>query len=451
MKITNIIVIMVVIELLINMNVNSAGFRNTSNTNKSTQIAAVASVSWMKDGNYADGNEIKYSNTYRKIFKDGDYLYPRVKIIPTTQPVLIPNTIQVKISLVRFDINQRQFNDGEKDFALTLQSNQPDANGAYTFYPSFRIKISSNPETGVYYKVISGNVVSIYDFPIVSGSDGVKEYLTVDTADNSLSGIINGNRYTSRTSDSENFKFGVKRGEGRDLNYVDYMTGDYIGNLDFFKTAGLELLSLEVNDTFVTDSGVRNKRANLLIANQADVLYYSGHGDSKTNSIYYINDVNKHTACTVGDFDTKSNWNDDLDVLVIAGCSVLNIRSLTQSPDLSVDGNNGQVWAEHCMSVDTYDGAHLKALCGYYGSAPADLTPYNDTDLPNNYTTKIARKFSETLLDNNNYSNTLEAWRDAHEQIIITRFNWCALDNQRNYWYCKDNGFGMREVVCTLY
>lgn len=119
----------------------------------------------------------------------------------------------------------------------------------------------------------------------------------------------------------------------------------------FFKAAGAEVLS-------VSYGGVQSARREIM--NQADYFYYSGHGH--------------HRWGTVDDFepgDVADYWRKDLDCVIFAGCSVLDINDYNNN-FLSRSGvwdpedhtaSPGRKWAEVRGPV---------SFLGYAYTAPRD-------------------------------------------------------------------------------
>lgn len=120
----------------------------------------------------------------------------------------------------------------------------------------------------------------------------------------------------------------------------------------FFKAAGAEVLS-------ITYGGVQAAKRQVM--NQADYFYYSGHGH--------------HRSGMVDDFKPdviSDHWKKDLDCVIFAGCSVLDINDYNNN-FLNLEGNwdpedhaasPGKLWASKGPSI----------LLGYNYYAPQDST-----------------------------------------------------------------------------
>ena len=113
----------------------------------------------------------------------------------------------------------------------------------------------------------------------------------------------------------------------------------------FLKAAGCEVVS-------VTYDNISSDKRQVM--NQSDYLYFSGHGDHYNNSIQ-------------GGFkpsDAADYWKKDLDVAIIAGCSVLDINDYNGNYDGSAEHtfSPGKAWEQTGPGV----------LLGYAYVAPGD-------------------------------------------------------------------------------
>ena len=173
----------------------------------------------------------------------------------------------------------------------------------------------------------------------------------------------------------------------------------------FFKAAGCELVTASFN-------GKASSRRQIM--NQADILYYSGHGNGATGGIN-----RGFTPSRLGEY-----WKRDLNCVVISGCSVLNIaghriksfgrttrfkRWLRNQEDRSV----GTSWET------TADAIFL----GYCYTAPLDSQG----------ATAIATVFVNGVKGG---KSCLQAWKDANDRDAGR--NACAIDctiTPHEFWY----------------
>jgi len=180
--------------------------------------------------------------------------------------------------------------------------------------------------------------------------------------------------------------------------------------LRFLKAAGVEKIR-------VFDPHRPSVKHELPIKNQADILYYSGHGSSASGGLTSC--LDKSPVC-VSDINPSANWNEDLDYFIIAGCSVLK-----------PDSTNGFAWGNETLKKNV-----LKGLCGYYGSAPSDVKGVS---------IRIAKSFITylTTIQPPNYSNdrVLNAWLEANRNnnaLGIVYNSSCYWKVKRRSWPLKD-------------
>jgi len=209
-------------------------------------------------------------------------------------------------------------------------------------------------------------------------------------------------------SDSEAVPYGAERGKGRAA--ADEARGVLPANLEYLQAAGVEFL-------VVSSAADPTKKDKVPAKNQADLLYFSGHGIVDSGVIYNYGAMD-HVG--VGDIDPAANWADDLDCFTIAGCSVLQIYSITNTVVAGSTASPGVEWANRCLMGRT-PGGHLKALCGYYGAAPAD-----SGGVPQ----QVA-----AALTSSNASGAVwaQAWKDANNSVVNTY--WAAMDSTYYYWH----------------
>ena len=112
----------------------------------------------------------------------------------------------------------------------------------------------------------------------------------------------------------------------------------------FFKAAGCEVVTAEYG-------GFTSLKRQIM--NQADIFYYSGHGHHDVNNL-----DGGFTPTMV-----QGWWNKDLKVIVISGCSVLDINDY--------NGNYGD--SSHMASPGkAWEATGPDVLLGYNYSAPGD-------------------------------------------------------------------------------
>ena len=177
----------------------------------------------------------------------------------------------------------------------------------------------------------------------------------------------------------------------------------------FFKAAGVEVLS-------VTYGGVRSARRQIM--NQADFFYYSGHGH--------------HRWGAVDDFDPSAvagYWMRDLDCVIFAGCSVLDINDYNNN-----FLNPAGVWdsEDHAASPGKlWAAVGPKVLLGYNYYAPQDSS-------------RAPERIMRSWLDLRQTMGDVDAWmkandnRNGHNACTIQ----CIDDSHIRYGYFKrEKGF----------
>lgn len=179
---------------------------------------------------------------------------------------------------------------------------------------------------------------------------------------------------------------------------------------DFIRCAGFEKLS------FSFESGNKKISSELLIKNQAQIFYYSGHGWGD-GSIY-----NGYTHFHPDNGFRAGDWRDGLLMAIFSSCSVLDIMNVHNRKFTHI-GNftlcPGEYWAK-ASGPDVY-------LLGYNWST-------FEGKPPNAFDTRVIRSFLSRL----GKEDTIKAWMNANysnkEPIAA-----CAIFNH-NYYYMNGSG-----------
>ncbi|MET9272064.1 FAD-dependent oxidoreductase [Kribbella sp. NPDC003557] len=194
-------------------------------------------------------------------------------------------------------------------------------------------------------------------------------FLTLDATHNEVATVVR----AGGTSDAafRSALAATSRGSGTQPSSTGASTGAEAGEVPdamaLFRAGGVEVAELTVRPrpNWRTPAAVRR-----LIRSPADIFYYSGHGLSSSGMLAI-----ETTGAACGSAGTFVNWlgpadlarawpaGMDLDVLVIAGCSVLKIDT-SKSPATGP----GVAWARLLNT----QGGPLVALLGYQGKAPCD-------------------------------------------------------------------------------
>ena len=158
----------------------------------------------------------------------------------------------------------------------------------------------------------------------------------------------------------------------------------------FFKAGGVEIITAECC------SGVSDKRQ---LMNQADYFYYSGHGFIATGAVY-----------PGGPSDVIDYWDKDLDVVIFAGCSVLDIN----------DYNNNTNGAAHLASPgEQWEPTGPALFLGYNWKAPTDL--------------QNSDGIISSWLSNRGSLGNIGAWEEANDNM--NGHNACAIEAGSTYYY----------------
>lgn len=143
-------------------------------------------------------------------------------------------------------------------------------------------------------------------------------------------------------------------------NQLDWNPPEFVSHKTFLQSAGAEIVSIKTC----------GKITKGLLMNQAGLFYYSGHGFSGSSWSdgpgFLINGL--ESACGR---DIGSYWSADLDAVVLAGCSIVNINNMVANESPSyyppLIGPN----------VGYYPGLYMNQLgpefiLGYGHAAPSD-------------------------------------------------------------------------------
>ena len=176
----------------------------------------------------------------------------------------------------------------------------------------------------------------------------------------------------------------------------------------FLKAAGCEIIT-------VSYAGVDSCRRQIM--NQADVLYYSGHGLHR----FALLDEDYGPSAFSG------RWNKDLDCLVVSGCSILDINDYNNSFALDPEdhvASPGKLW----------EAVGPNVMLGYNYYAPAD---------EGGASARIVR----TWLMLRSPLGDVDAWMQANANNVA--WNACAIIKNQKYVYFKKivRGFWLKREI----
>ena len=234
-----------------------------------------------------------------------------------------------------------------------------------------------------------------------NNSDGVNEMAWMDMADL-------GSGSDQNLEDSEIFArlaFSDRGKASRDSSLTLASVPPYsMPTESYFKAAGRELISATYDD---------RKSAERQIMNQADYFYFSGHGNHFNGSVQ-------------GGFTpamAQAYWGKDLDVAVIAACSVLDIN----------DYNGNYKNAAHTLSPGkAWESVGPTNLLGYAYVAPADAGG-------------APKRIMQSWIDNRGVLGDVGAWMKANADNKA--WNACAIIKNQQYLYFRKRLFSRRELT----
>ncbi|MBU1599031.1 hypothetical protein KKG61_02825 [bacterium] len=252
---------------------------------------------------------------------------------------------------------------------------------------------------------------------VATGEDEVDEFASADITE---------------PNDSDTFAAGMSpkknMGEARKEGDEDKMTPSV--NLAFMQSAGIEKLTAIYGDTSDT----------AFCKNQADWFYYSGHGYCRDLWWWWIpwlppEEPERQTEIRIyegdkkklfGYKDAQGKWNENLDTVIFAACSVLDVNDY--------NGNYNDDWwplPEQGPSDKIFPGEKWatvgpKHLLGYNYYAP--LGPIIDTEIINRWLGYLP------------IMGRTRAWLEANAKVAMEEEgkgrHACAI-NEMSYWYLK--------------
>ena len=229
-------------------------------------------------------------------------------------------------------------------------------------------------------------------------SDSVTEKAWYDSGSTALGS-------ESTLADGQAFDAGMSaESRGQSTSYGNLNSSPPNSPLDesFILSAGREIITAECC------SGVSDKRQ---IMNQADYFYYSGHGTA--NGF-----LNAGGGISILHSDVAPYWqNNDLDIVVIAGCAVLDINDYNENGAFIPGAGQlypGEYWEQTGPDI----------LLGYNYLAPNDL--------------QNSDGIISSWLSNRGSLGNIEAWREANYNS--NGRNACAIEAGANYYYFHKGG-----------
>jgi hypothetical protein len=156
-----------------------------------------------------------------------------------------------------------------------------------------------------------------------NGSDSIMEFATCDTAlpTDTLSNWTDSDNFATNILAYGYHERGRARGAGNGglpgtkppSNLTEYSKLEARANNQFLKQGGVDLIRFELTKAGTTVATSETRQ----IRDQADWFYYSGHGHHNNAKLATLD-------AEIGPGDVQ--WDEGMDVAIIAGCSVLDIK-----------------------------------------------------------------------------------------------------------------------------
>ena len=170
----------------------------------------------------------------------------------------------------------------------------------------------------------------------------------------------------------------------------------------FFQAAGRELAVIRVCET---NSPIRQ------LENQADYFYFSGHG------LHSGGMLANETSVLFGYTDVTNHWDKDLDCVIFAACSVLDIGDYNHNfTGSGVSASPGIGWAT----------TGPRYLLGYNYAAPGDKSG-------------VPAEIVSYWVSHHQSDGIINAWMDANRQKMA--WNSCAIDTVLGEYHYFKKGF----------
>lgn len=327
-----------------------------------------------------------------------------------TEPVLVGNDIKVKVSLRQPCDSPRVFA-SKYNNAISLRSYSVDENGNHDIANStLPLSMFSVTRGDSYHYFIHVPAQWLQQELLISNSeDGIIEKTTLDMS-SATTGLSQ--RTDSDAVDECGGVPGILRGRVREEGNESATIPEGPLNLTYLRAAGTALLVAEAESTLSSPRPVQQ---------QADLLYYSGHGSHATGRLLF-GSGSSMSPSDIGDY-----WV-DVDTIIIAGCAVLDIKDFRAS---SFSFRTKLKW--HYKGGATNPGIKWESLgldlyLGYAWLAPRDSEGGN----------AIAARFKANMSAG---QDPVIAWKNAND--CPEGRNACAIDcrtTPHTFWYWDERG-----------
>jgi hypothetical protein len=242
-------------------------------------------------------------------------------------------------------------------------------------------------------------------------SDGVDEACWYDAGDDnaaSPSNLSDGYAFDGGTSDRQSRGRCIVAGDFEDEPPTNPLDKD---DKSYLRAAGVELVNAEL-------AGASSEKRQ--IANQADIFYCSGHGAHDSGNLY--TDLSRTSVFS----PLEAQWNKELKIVVISGCSVLDIKAYRKRSFHFTSSFKFWLRGGATSPGERWENLGPKYLVGYCWTAPNDSQG-------------TAGIISTFLSQINSGVPVPQAWQAANDPSTNpASVNACVIDTSRvphEFWY----------------
>jgi hypothetical protein len=244
-----------------------------------------------------------------------------------------------------------------------------------------------------------------------NGHDEVEEWAAVDVAQDFPSSYVDSGVFISKAEE----QFYISRGYSTDSGQVNLKASPprLETSKSYLRAGGAARIQAKLKGTDI--------EAESLVQNQADALYYSGHGVSRGDldgRAFFLNNPEPTSLA-----DLVGQWNGDLDLIIISGCAICNINNWVANPIYFPPTFGPGVGYFPGIDLENVMGSGFAV--GYASAGPSDRSG----------TDRIVSEF----MDKKNQIGVFAAWRAANASNLA--WNASAIMKGVKYGYFKKTSF----------
>jgi hypothetical protein len=259
---------------------------------------------------------------------------------------------------------------------------------------------------------------------LIDSGGGGPEFTSADNASGSGSNFNDSDQFDADMA-SPNRK---QRGKARNGGNENASPPEGGVTKTFMRAAGVEYVEIIYNEGAPTEKKDKNQ-----IENQADSLYFSGHGSHNTGGVVLYSPASSQ----FGPSDVSGGtWESDLGTVIFAACAVFDVDDLNYNYSSTGDGDGDGIVDHDESPGEAWATTAPNYFLGYNYISPLDHW-HGDPE----FTAKIIHKW---------YSDTehsiFEAWGQANKYyadgLDDRPWNACAIDARPSYktYYYWDKG-----------